>query len=234
MDNFSISTSIILITYNKIHRLSLTLESLKRTKSIENVELIIVNDGSSDGTKELLDEYSSVNSDMNVRIINIKNSGRSIARNTGIMASSGDLIVFIDDDLIFSEKFVVSHQQAHVDQNKLVNHGMIYSFPLIKFMENPSSGELYCGGYAKKNLMNQIIISDMLRDNSVINKYIDSNARFTKFETDLKNLSDNTDINDSYVRWALFTGGNVSVRRELYMKLKTLIHIWEKPGDVRT
>lgn len=74
MDNFSISTSIILITYNKIHRLSLTLESLKRTKSIENVELIIVNDGSSDGTKELLDEYSSVNSDMNVRIINIKNS----------------------------------------------------------------------------------------------------------------------------------------------------------------
>lgn len=220
MDNFGFSTSIILITYNKIHRLPLTLESIKRAKGINDVELIIVNDGSSDGTKELIDEYITENPDMNIKVIHINNSGRSIARNTGIMASSGDLIIFIDDDLIFGEKFIISHQRAHVNQNKLINHGIIYSFPLIKFMANPSNGELYSGGYAKKNLMKQIIELNMLSDNKAFNTYINYNARLSKFEADLKNLYNNTDINDSYVRWMLFTGGNVSVRRALLYEVE--------------
>lgn len=91
--------SVILPTYNRVELLKETIESVLN-QSYKNIELIIVDDGSSDGT------YSYVTSLKDDRIIFIsqENLGRSKARNAGLKASTGKLISFIDSDDLFLPK----------------------------------------------------------------------------------------------------------------------------------
>lgn len=94
--------------------------SLKRTlKNIAALdqsafEIIFVNDGSSDNSEELLEEYCK--SHANARLINSEHRGVSSARNIGIENSNGDYILFLDaDDGFFSEIFSVLNK--HIDKN---------------------------------------------------------------------------------------------------------------------
>ena len=59
------------------------------------IELIVIDDGSTDGTEKIIDEYSD---DKRVRIIHQNNMGSSVARNKGIDMSQGEWISFIDAD----------------------------------------------------------------------------------------------------------------------------------------
>lgn len=216
----NVKVSIVLITFNKASRLFLTLESLKRAEHINDTELIIVNDGSTDGTKELVESFKNENKNLNVKLIHINNSGRSIARNTGIIASTGDLIIFIDDDIIVSRKFIEHHKKAHDNQDNLINHGMINSFPLLKFMSNPITGELYNGGIAKNNILERVLTPEIVRHEELLDTYINDNARLSKFEKDIYELFNNTKSNDNYVRWISATGGNISIRRNVLFDLE--------------
>lgn len=87
--------SIIVPIYNVAKYLREALESIK-TQTFENWECIIVNDGSTDGSEEIALEF--VNADNRFRIINQENSGVSKARNTGLEASRGKFIAFVDAD----------------------------------------------------------------------------------------------------------------------------------------
>lgn len=87
--------SIVTPTYNRAHYLREMLESVQ-TQSITDYEHIIVDDGSTDGTEDLVSSLSKDNS----RIVYIKqeNQGRSAARNVGIRSSKGSYICFLDSD----------------------------------------------------------------------------------------------------------------------------------------
>lgn len=67
-------------------------------------EVIVVDDGSTDNTGELLDEYSKGHQEL--KVIHIKNQGVSYARNLGINNSSNEYIMFMDadDEILFSQK----------------------------------------------------------------------------------------------------------------------------------
>ncbi|MFH0991245.1 MAG: glycosyltransferase family 2 protein [bacterium] len=86
--------SIILPTHNRLSLLRITVESILHQND-KHFELIIVNDGSTDGTGDYLD---SLQTDPQIRIIHQSNSGPALARNAGITAAKGDIIVFTDDD----------------------------------------------------------------------------------------------------------------------------------------
>ena len=95
--------SIIVPAYNVekyIEKCSMSI--LKQT--YENIELIIVNDGSTDNTGKIIDEIAK--SDSRVRIIHKKNSGVSSTRNVGIDNATGDYIVFVDGDDFLSDDCV--------------------------------------------------------------------------------------------------------------------------------
>jgi len=90
--------SIITPTYNRCERISNVIESIEKQEFL-NWELIIVDDGSTDNTKEVVHNYSK-NNDKIIYIYQT-NQERSVARNTGISAANGDYICFLDSDDYF-------------------------------------------------------------------------------------------------------------------------------------
>lgn len=99
----SVSVSIIVPCYNVAAYLDQCMESLTG-QSMKDIEIICVNDGSSDCTAEILREWR--NRDRRVRIIDQKNSGVSAARNSGMAAAAGTYIGFVDpDDMVERNMF---------------------------------------------------------------------------------------------------------------------------------
>ncbi len=94
MDNYLL-ISIIIPVYNIKDYLPFCLDCLL-AQTYTNYEIILIDDGSTDGTSDVCDVYASCNK--KIKAIHKDNEGQSIARNLGIDMSSGDLITFIDGD----------------------------------------------------------------------------------------------------------------------------------------
>jgi len=91
-DNF---ISIIIPVYNVEQYLRACLDSVF-VQSLANYEVICINDGSTDGSSSILDEYTAKHS--NISLIHQKNKGLSAARNAGIRAAKGEYVFFLDSD----------------------------------------------------------------------------------------------------------------------------------------
>lgn len=90
--------SIIVPVYNEEAYLGECIESIL-SQTYENIEIILVDDGSTDASAEICDEYQK--KDPHISVIHKNNEGLSSARNCGILASKGQYITFVDaDDLI--------------------------------------------------------------------------------------------------------------------------------------
>lgn len=95
--------TIIVPVYNAEKTVERCVSSLL-AQSYEDIEVIFVNDGSTDGTKEILARICS--SDKRLRFISEKNAGAAAARNAGIDKASGDYICFVDADDVVSANYV--------------------------------------------------------------------------------------------------------------------------------
>lgn len=106
--------SIILPTYNDRRYLQSTIESVL-AQSLPDFELIVVDDGSTDGSDDIYRTFSLT--DHRVRYVRQTNQGLSAARNTGIGISQGKLIAFLDsDDVLHPDflRFLVDVQQIEM------------------------------------------------------------------------------------------------------------------------
>lgn len=90
--------SVIIPTYNRAWIISEAIDSVL-TQDYPNFELIIVDDGSTDETRAVLDKYRD-----KVNVIYQENHGVSAARNTGILQSNGEYIAFLDSDDLWEDK----------------------------------------------------------------------------------------------------------------------------------
>ena len=86
-------------------------------QTYRDLEIIVVNDGSPDNSKAVLDEYQR--RDSRIRVIDQKNAGLSSARNSGLAAASGDYILFLDSDdwmdTVACEKAVIAAETENAD-----------------------------------------------------------------------------------------------------------------------
>ena len=87
--------SVIIPVYNVEDYLHYAIESLEK-QTYKNFEIILVNDGSTDDSGKLCDEYSEKYS--NVRVFHKENGGLSDARNFGLQYANGRYVAFVDSD----------------------------------------------------------------------------------------------------------------------------------------
>ena len=87
--------SVIVPVYNVEEYLEECLESISH-QTYADIEVILVNDGSTDGSIEICKQYCQ--EDPRFHLINQKNQGQSVARNNGVVVSKGEFITFVDSD----------------------------------------------------------------------------------------------------------------------------------------
>ena len=116
--------SVVVPTYNRREYLLRCLRSLfAQTADPSLYEIVIVDDGSTDGTGEAVE---GIKGEAPCALVYIRqeNSGRARARNEGIRAARGRYIIFLDSDMVAGPGFVSAHLAAHAAPD-LVVHGVV-------------------------------------------------------------------------------------------------------------
>ncbi len=93
--------SVVIPLYNKANYIEKTIRSVLK-QTYEDYEIIVVNDGSTDNSLEIVKKISS----KKIKIIEQKNQGVAVARNTGIKYAQGEYIAFLDADDLWMESYL--------------------------------------------------------------------------------------------------------------------------------
>src|SRR3954451_16196462 len=101
--------SVVAPTYNRAHGLPAFVEPLLREEALH--ELVLAVDGSRDGSVEWL--RAKAEADPRVKALELPNRGAGRARQAGIEAATGDVIVLLDDDVIAEPGLVAGHARHH-------------------------------------------------------------------------------------------------------------------------
>lgn len=109
--------SVILPIYNVESYLKKCIESVIG-QSYKNLEIILVDDGSTDQSPYICDEYAKI--DSRIKVIHKKNGGLSDARNVGIQASSGAYIALVDSDDLIAQNFIEELYECCIKSNAMI------------------------------------------------------------------------------------------------------------------
>ncbi len=152
--------SVIIPTFNRLEKLKRSVSSVLN-QTYQDFELIVVDDGSTDNTKEWLEQQMIKNNNKNKKIKAIyqKNSGVSSARNTGILTSEGEWIAFLDSDDEWLEK-KLQKQIDYIKENphiKIVHSNEIWIRNGVRVNEMNKHKKL--GGWIYLNSLPLCLIS---------------------------------------------------------------------------
>lgn len=130
--------SIIIPTYNRKDVLiNKTLPALERQEfPKKDYEVLIVNDGSTDGTLEALEEYTA-DAKYNIRLITQRNLGPAAARNRAIRQASGEVLIIIGDDTYPPDNNFISFHYEHHCINRQDNEALLGLTIWDKSIETP-------------------------------------------------------------------------------------------------
>jgi len=107
--------SVIIPTHNRLNRLKRVLASLEhQSYTLDDFQVIVVSDGSSDGTDAYLRTLATP---LRLQIVTQPNQGVAVARNQGLKHATGDIILFIDDDVVPSRQLIAEHMRIHAGQS---------------------------------------------------------------------------------------------------------------------
>lgn len=208
-----IKASLVIPTYNKLERLKFVIESLKnQTENSDNYEVIIVDDGSSDGTSEYV---NNIQVPFKCRYIAQTNKGRSAARNIGIQNANYEIVIFSDDDMILDPEFIHNRLQYYKNK-KYVVHGKIMELSRLKFFKDPSKGIFYndirLSESTKRTMLKSCIFLEIMHDKDLFQKKIVETAKVPAIEGLIKRL-----LLDypSAMDWVSFVGGNISAPKSV-------------------
>ncbi|EJT6478046.1 glycosyltransferase family 2 protein [Clostridium perfringens] len=145
--------SILVPVYNTEKTLRRCLDSLVK-QTIKDIEIIITNDGSTDGSQKIIEEYSLI--DKRIKYIIQDNKGLGVTRNSGINNAKGEYIAFLDsDDWVDEDYYEKMYEKAKKSQADLV----ISSY----FVELLSLSKSYGNKFNYKENEKEKYINDLLR-----------------------------------------------------------------------
>jgi len=113
--------SILIPTYNRLQKLQSVLHALSMQEGVGEGEVIVGVDGSEDGTEEWLggegwkgSKGNKGNNEIrNLSWFRIENSGRAVIRNRLLERAKGEIVIFIQDDIVVTEGWLQAHLAAH-------------------------------------------------------------------------------------------------------------------------
>lgn len=252
--NTNIKISVLIPVYNGEKTIKRCIESLKNQTLNNNLfEIIIVNDGSTDSTLEILKKYS------NIKIINQKNKGISRTRNVCLREANGEYIAFIDSDDYVEENYLKRLLDCAENEkldfvkcgyNKIKNEKLIYKNQLINKsgFERLTDDELYLDGYLwgalfKKKLLKNISFPDEYWFEDMITKtliysriksyriisdnlynYIDSEKSATKIQGKKKSIKNLDEI--FLIDEIVEYKSNLNEKFDSYFKQVILYELW--------
>jgi glycosyltransferase involved in cell wall biosynthesis len=104
--------SVIIPTYNRIDVLPEVLAALERQEAAPSFEVVVVDDGSTDGTGEWLAEHAREATSSSITVLRQTNAGPAAARNRGVTQASGGRVAFLGDDTVPSRGWLANHARA--------------------------------------------------------------------------------------------------------------------------
>jgi glycosyltransferase involved in cell wall biosynthesis len=124
--------SIVIPTYNRKPILEKCLIALEQQNfqvnhPIETYEIIVVDDGSVDGTVNWLQDCAFPH----VRVFTQEHQGPAAARNLGVQAARGDIIIFIDSDLVVTDRFLQAHAEALVQGEAKLGNDRLFTYGAV-------------------------------------------------------------------------------------------------------
>ncbi len=132
--------SVVIATYNRVQQLQKCLDALAcQTQAAGDFEVLVVVDGSTDGTVEML---GRIQLPYSLRTVWQKNAGQAAALNRGIQDAAGQYCLFLDDDIVPDPCLVSVHLQ-HQEQN----HGAVVVGQLT--LSLPPNADWYAGAFAR-------------------------------------------------------------------------------------
>lgn len=165
--------SIIVPTYNSAKYIKKCVESVEK-QSYSNWELLIIDDGSTDNTYEILKELEAM--DDRLHVFRQENKGPGIARNYGIDIAKGEYIVFIDsDDTIKNDYFNILKDKKEdvvfIDVDRVNENGKILKKEYMsqyekltkeEFLKSQITGKINWGG-VRKAVRRELLIKNHIR-----------------------------------------------------------------------
>ena len=156
----NIKISVIIPIYNMEKLLNRSLDSVMN-QSYQNLEIVLVDDGSIDNSGTICDEYAQ--KDKRIIVIHKKNEGVAQARIDGFNRSSGELVTFIDSDdyvdLNYIEKLVSPFEQNEIDLS-ICNYSNVTN-GIISHVDRPVKG-LLVGEQIKKMISSRYLFDTRL------------------------------------------------------------------------
>ncbi|WP_022765648.1 glycosyltransferase [Butyrivibrio sp. XPD2006] len=126
MDNINVKVSIIVPVYNVAPYLEKCLDSLIN-QTLTDIEILAVNDGSTDNSLSILNKYSSL--DSRIKVFNKPNGGLSDARNHAFQYINGEYVGFVDsDDFVDLQMYEVMYQKAVETDSEIVECNLHHTF----------------------------------------------------------------------------------------------------------
>lgn len=113
--------SVVIPTFNRRDSLRVTLDALAAQAAVpDGVEVLVISDGSSDGTDAWLREWAARDTWLQARPLFQANAGPARARNHGVTEARGEVIIFLDDDVEPLPGFLLAHAARHRADETLV------------------------------------------------------------------------------------------------------------------
>lgn len=151
-----IKLSVVVPVYNTKDYLEQCIDSILK-QSFENIELILVDDGSTDGSADICDAYAS--KDKRVSVYHRVNSGPLLSRKFGVEKAVGDYVTFVDaDDFVAEESFALALE----DMNQGID---VISFDIMRYFEEDdviTDLDWYAEGIYSRERIEKIIYPTMI------------------------------------------------------------------------
>jgi glycosyltransferase involved in cell wall biosynthesis len=119
--------SVIIPTYNRLPILQKSIAALESQMYDDAYEVVVIDDGSDDGTKEWIKEtrFSTV------VLYEQSHEGAAVARNLGIEKAKYETVIFIDSDLVVTPTFLVSHAEALQKARKITGNDKQFTYGAV-------------------------------------------------------------------------------------------------------